>query len=193
MVCNTRGDIPQFLNEQGLTGYGAEIGVFRGEYSKVLLQNWKGQELYLIDAWRHFEGVVDISNHTIEGQGENLRATFNAVYPFLDRATIIRGLSSRVASLFPDEYFDFVFLDANHTYEGVTEDARSWYPKVKTNGYLMGHDYLDCTMCDTDIGIMPTVFGVKSAVDHFAFVNNLKVVVIPEEPYPSWYIRREPE
>jgi hypothetical protein len=51
-------------------------------------------------------------------------------------------LSSRVAhSLFKNESIDFLFIDADHTYEGVKEDISLWLPKVKPGGVIGGHDY----------------------------------------------------
>jgi len=190
MDCKNRKDIPAFLN---LKGFGAEIGVLRGEFSEHILKNWEGEKLYLIDAWRHFKGVIDINNATPEGHGDNLLETLSKVYSYGERATLIRELSVEAAKFFPDGYFDFVYLDANHTHKSVIEDLNSWYPKVKVGGYIMGHDYLDCTMCIAGGKLFPTVFEVKSAVDQYAFVNNLSVVVISEIPYPSWYIKKEIE
>jgi predicted O-methyltransferase YrrM len=45
------------------------------------------------------------------------------------------------ASLFGDKAFDFVFVDADHTYEGVRADIDAWLPKVRPGGWLMGHDF----------------------------------------------------
>lgn len=51
-------------------------------------------------------------------------------------------LSSREAhKIFQDESIDFAFIDADHSYEGVTEDIKCWYPKIKKGGVLAGHDY----------------------------------------------------
>jgi len=190
MVCKHRDDIPAFLNEEGLTGYGAEIGVFRGEYSEVLLKNWGGQKLYLIDVWKHLEGTVDISNHSDEGHEENLKETVVRIAPYKDRAEIIRGFSKDASIKFQDEYFDFVYLDAGHTYKDVVSDIKHWYPKIKINGYLMGHDYLDCTMVESNRKLLFTIFEVKSAVDGFAFLNSTKVTTVPDKFFPSWYIKK---
>ena len=40
----------------------------------------------------------------------------------------------------PDGHLDFVFIDADHTYEGVKRDIELWEPKVQENGLIMGHD-----------------------------------------------------
>jgi hypothetical protein len=63
-------------------------------------------------------------------------------------------LSSREAyKLFEDESLDFLFIDADHSYEGVMEDIKFWHPKVKRGCTIAGHDY-DWT-------------GVKAAVTDF--------------------------
>ena len=35
---------------------------------------------------------------------------------------------------------DFVFIDAEHTFEAVVSDIRAWLPKVKHGGCIAGHD-----------------------------------------------------
>lgn len=51
-------------------------------------------------------------------------------------------LSTRSAfRLFKDRSIDFLFIDADHTYEGVREDIMLWLPKVKDGGVISGHDY----------------------------------------------------
>lgn len=54
----------------------------------------------------------------------------------------IRPVGSLDAScLFPDSYFDFVFIDASHKFEETKADIRVWYPKMIPEGILAGHDY----------------------------------------------------
>jgi hypothetical protein len=183
-----RDDIPFFLNEEGLLGYGAEVGVFRGEYSELFLKNWHGERMYLVDAWKHLPDMVDISNHTDESHEKNFLDTTYRVAPYKDKVSIIRQFSEDAARRFPDEYFDFVYLDAGHRYKDVLVDLKSWYPKVKVNGYIMGHDYLDCTVWESSL--MPTIFEVQSAVNSFALINNLSITVIPDNHYPSWCMKK---
>ncbi|MBT5491708.1 class I SAM-dependent methyltransferase, partial [bacterium] len=37
---------------------------------------------------------------------------------------------------------DFIYIDANHTYESAKEDIQLWYPKIKVGGMISGHDYI---------------------------------------------------
>jgi len=43
--------------------------------------------------------------------------------------------------VFPEKYFDWVYIDGNHSYENVLEDLRHYLPFVKTGGLLCGDDY----------------------------------------------------
>lgn len=42
---------------------------------------------------------------------------------------------------FPDEYFDWVYIDANHQYDFIREDLKIYYKKVKRGGFITGDDY----------------------------------------------------
>ena len=52
-------------------------------------------------------------------------------------------LSVEAASLFENGSFDFVYLDADHSFESVWQDLSVWYPKIRIGGILAGHDFLD--------------------------------------------------
>ncbi len=67
--------------------------------------------------------------------------------------TPIIAPSVGAAAIFADASVDFVFLDANHSYESVVNDLRAWWPKIRPGGMLAGHDY--------------TWTGVRRAVHEF--------------------------
>jgi hypothetical protein len=56
---------------------------------------------------------------------------------------VFKNFSTEIADLFPDNYFDLVYIDACHTYEAVTQDINISIPKIKSNGFIAGHDYGD--------------------------------------------------
>jgi len=58
-----------------------------------------------------------------------------------DRRQVIRARSVDAAARVPDGSLDFVFIDADHSYEGCAADIRAWLPKVRAGGILCGHDY----------------------------------------------------
>ena len=82
--------------------------------------------------------------------------------PVKGYVTPIHGSSHILYKKFPDESIDFLFIDADHSYEAVKKDLELWYPKVKHGGVISGHDYTE--PC-----------GVKMAVDAFFTFTNVGV------------------
>lgn len=189
IIPKNRNEIPQYLTALGLMGKGVEVGVKQGEYSKIILDNWNCSEFYLVDAWRNFENYVDIANVSAQEHLQYMLETLNLLKTYDNKIITIRALSKQASTLFPDETLDFVYLDANHTYEGVLEDLIYWFPKVKKGGVLAGHDYVDGNY---QVG----VFGVKTAVNTF-FKEKINICTLPDwytdyprGPVPSWWVNK---
>ena len=45
-----------------------------------------------------------------------------------------------VKNIIEDKKIDFLFIDANHTYDGVKKDFNLWSPLVRDNGIISLHD-----------------------------------------------------
>lgn len=163
-----------------LQGVGIEIGVQRGLFSKVILENSK-LYLYLLDSWRKFDiGYVDTANVENKVQMERMVMTVNNLLSFEGRFTLIRDTSENGSKLFQNNFFDFIYIDANHSYDASLLDLNLWYPKLKSGGILAGHDY---------INDLPT-FEVKRAVDEFSEKHSLKIENVTVEKFPSYYIKK---
>lgn len=179
----TRTELPIILNKRGLTGKGVEVGVWKGQFSDFLLQEWKGEKLYSVDPWKNFSADEYIDEMNIK-QFE-FDEIYNDVVQLLSkygkRSEIIRDVSVNAALQFGNHSLDFVYLDGRHHYEGVKEDIECWFPKVKPNGIICGHDYLNTVIGETQ-------FGVKQAVDEFAAAKGFKVLVTNRDEFPSWFI-----
>ena len=80
---------------------------------------------------------------------------------------------------FLDNYFDFIFIDANHSDTEVMKDLVSWYPKLKDGGLICGHDYQHDS--------------VKKAVDKFFGKLQIEVKIVDNirEKSPVWYTIKE--
>ena len=61
----------------------------------------------------------------------------------IDRCHVVHGLSVDAAATYADESVDVVYIDADHSYEGVAADLDAWRPKVRRGGFIGGHDYHD--------------------------------------------------
>ena len=172
LCLRTRDDFSKFFTFLGFKT-GVEVGVLRGEFSAQLLKDWNGT-LYLVDAWKHLDDYRDASN------GDDI--THEANYQFVKQrfarnpnVVIFRSLSAEAANSFQTGSLDWVYLDANHSYEAVKVDLEAWYPKVRIGGIIAGHDYIDAP------NHIAGNFGVKSAVREFFAGGNI-------HEYPDWWV-----
>ncbi|MDP1608682.1 MAG: class I SAM-dependent methyltransferase [Chlamydiales bacterium] len=123
---------------------GAEIGVWQGVFAYHTLLQRQPSQLYLIDPWiGGTESDPDRGHLASEAQRardqmcENVQQIF-APYP---NVRIMRMKSEEAVSSFPDQFFDYVYIDGDHSYDGVMRDLVNYLPKVKVGGLLIGDDY----------------------------------------------------
>jgi hypothetical protein len=180
-LIKTREDIPFALNEAGKVGHGVEIGVHRGSFSRDILRDWKGEKLWMVDPWLHqVQGYDNPLNHSTAEFQEVLIDAIRGVWEYGTRFNIIRDYSQNASRCFPNEFFDFIYIDGNHSFEAVTEDCQAWFPKLKPGGLFAGHDYLD--------GLRKGVkFGVKSAVNQFMKDKGLSFEITEGNDLLTWY------
>ena len=148
----------------------AEIGVYRGVNSDRIINLSNPKELYLIDIWSIFgnykKHLSDEKAYIILNETRNNYKYIKDKYKDNKNIKIIKEDSVKTSKQFEDNYFDWVYIDAAHDYESVKKDIDNWWPKVKKNGYLCGHDYELKN---------PGIIEVKRAVDEFIKSNNLEL------------------
>lgn len=133
---------------------GAEIGVERGVYAKVLLEQNPLLHLVCVDAWKAYRGYRDhvdqlkLNRFYVE--------THDRLSPHQGRLTVVRAFSVEAAATIADGSLDFVYLDAAHDIGSVIADLKAWTPKVRVGGIVSGHDYLKCAL--------PSLMHVPQAV-----------------------------
>ena len=54
---------------------------------------------------------------------------------------LYEGDSVAMAEKFEDNFFELIFVDGDHSPEGVKRDILAYYPKLKPHGLLLFHDY----------------------------------------------------
>lgn len=179
--------LSNILNQHDLNTFGVEIGVKQGVFSKHLLSTVNFKKLYLVDPWTDQDrGTYDETHHD---HREDLLACLDNVKPFKGRCEIVKEFSHNAYSLFEDGYFDFIYIDGNHSYEAVLDDLNKWYPKLKVGGLIAGDDY---TIKPEELSFN-YMFGVKRAVDEFALQNkrNVSIDLVGEWYYKTVMHERE--
>lgn len=145
-----------------------EIGSWRGDNAARLLASRRPQKMYLVDPWEYRE-EEKYNDAWFGAAGRSGQQDMDAIYesviarfrPNIDSGQLVvkRMRSIDAASSFADDSLDWVYVDGDHSYEGVKDDLEAYYRAVKPGGFLAGDDYEGPGWWGD---------GVKRAVDEFA-------------------------
>lgn len=129
-----------------------EVGVFDGDFSERIMALNEPRKLHLVDPWftkddgTLFDGPTqqfasaEQASSALEGQYQHVARRFAAEIA-AKRIEVHRTLSHQAAPLFPDEHFDWIYVDASHFYDDVKVDLGAFWPKLKRGGFIAGDDY----------------------------------------------------
>lgn len=111
-----------------------EIGSYLGASTSFLATGVKAKDgkVFAVDTWEN-QGMSEGARDTYE---EFLQNT----YPLKQWIIPLRGRSTEIAQSF-DKKIDLLFIDGDHSYEGVSADIKAWLPKLKDNGTVIFHDW----------------------------------------------------
>lgn len=146
-----------------------------------ILENTNIELAYAIDSYRLLPTTTDnfMSSEDVYFNQNDYDRLFDFTKKRLskygDRSFFIRESSQEALKYVKDGELDLVFIDAEHTYDAVKLDIKTWCLKLKKSGILAGHDYDH-----------PNFSGVKKAVDEF--LGNINIKVNIENGYVWWAI-----
>jgi len=135
----TRDELPELFKQLGFKT-GAEIGVYKGQFTKLFAK--AGLNIFAVDAWAPYKDFDRVEENRIERQEELYQKTKKKFEPYKN-ITIVRKKSMDALDDFEDESLDFVYIDANHRLKFAVEDIYEWAKKVRKGGIVAGHDYID--------------------------------------------------
>jgi len=171
------------MNNRELVG--CEIGVKYGNHALQMLYNLNIKKLYLIDPYLDYENYTMNKDqvagkywgdvYTQDDYDNAFDIAKNKLKKYKDKIVFVRKKSLDAVDSFDDDFFDFVFIDGNQKL--MMEDLKSYYPKIRENSIIGGHDF--------DGEYMSTS---KCIID-FAEAKNLKLHGFYRE---WWFIKGEP-
>ena len=152
-VFSSREKILEVLPKNGIC---AELGVANGDLSYQILDINKPKKLILVD-------IVIQKELPIEP----------------DVVESIEGDSVEVMNQFEDNYFDWIFIDTEHTEEQTNKELQVCKNKIKHDGYIALHDYIRYIRVDDKNN-----YGVVDSVNRFLKENqDFEVVCLSLEPH----------
>jgi len=171
---------------------GAEIGVQRGEYSELLCKSNPDLKLFCIDAWTAYkEYITPFRKRFDDSLEDQQKFLFDDFYenakarlaPF--NCVLMKKFSLDASKDFEDNSLDFVYIDASHEFQQVTNDIAEWSKKVRPGGIISGHDYWFSNK-------KPMIIHVKDVVDGWTHSNQIKPwFVFNKNNKPNWFWVKE--
>ena len=169
-----RGELLKYLPQNAIV---SEIGVWEGDFATQILNVTSPEKLYLIDSWNHDRKAKErkvITENRFRNQIE------------AQKVIIVHDDSVNALSKFEDDFFDWVYLDSDHSYEYTKKELTVLNKKVKKNGFIAGHDYTR----DNWVAMMR--LGVVEAVNEFCTNHDYEFVFLTFEQsmYFSFVLRK---
>ena len=156
------------IKERNITGSMAELGVYKGDFSKLFNLYLPKKKLYLFDTFEGFNTDRDVI-----WPGEEKRFKDTSVDVVLEKMCNPKNCIVR-KGYFPDtavgieDYFCLVSLDAD-LYEPTIAGLNFFYPRLVPGGYIFVHDF--------GLWRYP---GVKKAVYEFCNSHHINFVPLPD-------------
>jgi predicted O-methyltransferase YrrM len=123
-----------------------ELGCYKGKSTSFIGVEIHKQKrdinFFAIDS---FEGATNSTDanevKAYEGISEIEEAYTYNVSQIGNKIKTIVSLTDEAAQYFEDGSVDVLFVDAGHSREAVLNDLKAWYPKMKNNSIMAGHDW----------------------------------------------------
>jgi hypothetical protein len=176
--------LPKVIREYDFKNL-VEVGVALGGHAETILQNTHLSNYYGIDPYQSYDPNDGFDRDVGKYSSEGTQASFNYLFewvqnrlsPFGNRCQLIRKPSVLASSDFEDGSLDCIFIDGDHRYHAVMEDLKSWFPKLKPGGLILGDDYW--------------MDDVKKAVNRFFALKGYPVFFyVAESGYEIWAVKK---
>lgn len=150
---------------------GAEVGVFKGEFTEQILSFVKPKMIYLIDLWEY---DADIHSANFDEKPDMLKNYERVKKKFgkMSNVVIKKGYSQQELQQLQDNSLDWIYVDGDHRYEGVKSDLEVAIKKVKKGGIIAGDDYIE-----------KDGWGVVKAVNEFIKTKEVESILIKNYQY----------
>ncbi len=155
--------IAMILEDKAVPGAVAELGVYRGDFAKVINTVFPDRKLYLFDTFEGFpeeDMNYETENHLLlntVGKLSNTSVEYvMSRMPRPERCVIRKGYFPETAAGLEEERYAFVNIDVD-LYKPILAGLEYFWPRMAENGYIFVHDYFSFSYA-----------GTKKAIEEFS-------------------------
>jgi len=172
-IFDTRNDMLKFYCNKLTNPRILEIGVFKGDFLNYLVTNCNCGSIDAVDLFegKTCSGDADGNNVVVYDVGKSY---LELLEKYKEKPNIKIHKSNSIHFLQEQENntYDIIYIDGDHSYNGVKQDLIKAFNKIKNGGYIMGHDYeMNMKKAKKEYN-----FGVKQAVDEFCIKYNQTII-----------------
>jgi len=168
---------------------GCEVGVFRGRNAREMFREIPGLKLYVVEPYAH--QAYSTRPREQERYERNRRETYNRLIG--KNVIMIEKFSEDAVRDIPYDSLDFVYIDADHSYDYVMLDIILWTRRVRKGGIVSGHDYI----VPGHVGVLD--INIKEAVDDYVemhkispwYLTDTKTAINKSDKCPSWFFVKQ--
>jgi predicted O-methyltransferase YrrM len=184
-----RQNLYQLFAELGYA-VGCEVGVFRGRNARSMFREIPGLQLIGVEAYN--DQPSSTRHKTVPRYDRNRTSAMDRLKN--RNFILIEKFSEIAVQDIAYDSLDFVYIDADHSYDYVMTDIILWTRRVRPGGIVSGHDY-----------ILPGEYrhkfdiNVKDAVDDYTKVHNISPLYLTDKTVgvnksdkcPSWWFVKQ--
>jgi len=168
--------ISREIKERKIEGAVAELGVYKGDFSKLINDLFPDRKFYLFDTFEGFsQEDVEVEKNKNYSQANVGHLGDTSIEIVMDKLShkenvvIKKGYFPESAADLTNESFSFVSIDVD-LYKPTYEGLHFFYKRLSPGGYILIHDYNH-----------PLYTGVKEAVRQFC--SQEKINYLPLSDY----------
>jgi hypothetical protein len=164
----------------------AEVGTYHGHFAEDIVKRAAPRRLHVIDPWGGQDDEYAQTYNLKRDLEVDYQEAIGRLGDYIEagQVAVHRAYSVDAAETFAERSLDWVYIDAMHTYDGCLGDLRAFAPKVRDDGFILGHDF-----SNTSVGRKMN-FGVVDAVRTFLAETGYELVAVTIEAAPTYVIAK---
>ena len=125
--------VSYFVEKKNITML--EIGSYKGESTSIFASTGLFSKITCLEPFEGNEEALDL----LDDDWTRVKKEFWTNTRHWDNINLVQKFSYNAVDQFPNNYFDFIYIDASHKYKDIKSDINMYLPKCKK--IIGGHDY----------------------------------------------------